>query len=127
ELSRIIEKALEKKREARFQTSDEFRFALQQLNLPKPDSDAIPTATVAIPAFSHSPKPPQTPRGGSKSWDEAVLETARKNLAVYIGPMARVIVGRAANRSQTVSDLYQILATEIVSLHDREKFLRSMP
>jgi hypothetical protein len=41
--------------------------------------------------------------------------------------MARVIVGRASNQAQSVQDLYQILAGEIASLHDREKFLRSAP
>jgi len=125
ELSRIIEKALEKKPSARFRKADEFRAALQELHLAKQsDRHFIPTANLEVPQYSQEPK---TPSRGSKAWDAAVLETARKNLAVYIGPMAKVIVGRAANNARSVEDLYQILAAEISSLHDRDKFLRSMP
>jgi hypothetical protein len=69
----------------------------------------------------------KTPSGGLKSWDAAVLETTRKNLAVYIGPMAKVIVTRAAAKACSLEDLYQLLASEIPALHDREKFLRSRP
>jgi serine/threonine protein kinase len=126
ELSDIIEKALEKQPSARFQTAEEFRVALQELNLPKAsDADAIPTASVAVPSYPAAFKTPSSRR--SRSWDPAELETARKNLAVYIGPMAKFIVGRAANHARSVEELYQALATEISSLKDREKFLRSRP
>jgi hypothetical protein len=63
----------------------------------------------------------------TKSWDPELLETAKRNLATYIGPMARVIVGRAAEKAGSVQDLYQLLAAEIPSLQDRDKFLRKMP
>ena len=43
ELSTIIEKALEKKTTARFQTADEFRAALLALNIPKTETDPIPS------------------------------------------------------------------------------------
>jgi len=56
-----------------------------------------------------------------------MLDTATRRLALYIGPMARVIVGRAAKNARNVDDLYQTLAAEIPSLGDREKFLRSLP
>ena len=126
ELSDIIEKALEKQPSARFQTAEEFRVALQELNLPKAsDADAIPTATIDAASFPAASKTPSSRR--SRSWDPAELETARKNLAVYIGPMAKFIVGRAANHARSVEELYQALATEISSLIDREKFLRSRP
>jgi serine/threonine protein kinase len=125
ELSNIIQKSLEKKPVDRFQTADEFRAALRSVHLPKPsDSDAVPTASIG---FQTPHEVTKTPSGGLKSWDAAVLETARKNLAVYIGPMAKVIVGRAANKARSLEDLYQLLAAEIHSLQDREKFLRSRP
>jgi serine/threonine protein kinase len=125
-LSDIVEKALEKQPSARFQTAEEFREALQDLDLPRTStSDSIPTATVDVPRFPAASKTPSSRR--SKSWDPAELETARKNLAVYIGPMAKFIVSRAANHARSVEELYQALATEISSPGDREKFLRSKP
>jgi eukaryotic-like serine/threonine-protein kinase len=126
-LSRLIEKSLEKQPADRFQSAEEFRLALQGLNLPKP-SDSNSLAAAAIDASTYPAAFKTPPRGSQASpWDPVVLETARKNLAVYIGPMAKVIVGRAANHAHSIKELYQILATEIASLHDREKFLRSTP
>jgi serine/threonine-protein kinase len=64
---------------------------------------------------------------GSKAWDPAVLENVRKNLAVYVGPMAKVLVSRAAKNARTLQELYRTLAGEIAASGDREKFLRSQP
>jgi serine/threonine-protein kinase len=55
--------------------------------------------------------------------DAAVLENATKELAAYIGPLARIIVKRAAGRAQSVRQLYQEVAGEIPSTADRAKFL----
>jgi hypothetical protein len=63
----------------------------------------------------------------SKGWDAAQLEKVRQDLAAYIGPMARVILGRAAERASSLEELYQILAAEIGSPGDRERFLASRP
>lgn len=121
----ILEKSLEKRPADRFQTADEFRVALQELNLQKPsDHDSTPAAIIGAP---HSPPAPKTPSRSFKQLDKAVLETARKKLALYIGPMAKIIVGRAASHARSVEELYQALATEISSTQDREKFLRSRP
>jgi len=56
-----------------------------------------------------------------------VLENARKNLAVFVGPMAKFLVSRAAKNARSVAELYQELASEIASPKDREKFLRCQP
>ena len=93
ELSIVIDKSLEKDPRNRFQSADEFRGALQSLNIPKYTSSSdIATATIEAAVAAAELK---TPPHGSKSWDSAVLENARKHLAAYIGPMAKVIVGRA--------------------------------
>jgi serine/threonine protein kinase len=125
DLSTIIEKSLEKDPRDRFQTADEFRIALQELNLEKPSDHDSPTASAI--AAPHTPPVSKTPSRSFERLDPAVLETARKKLAVYIGPLARIIVGQAANRARSVEDLYQALAAEIPSMQDREKFLRSRP
>ena len=125
-LSDIIEKALEKQPSARFQTADEFREALQSLDLPKTStSDSIPTATVDVPRSPAASKTPSSRR--SKSWDPAELETARKNLAVYIGPMAKFIVSRAANPCPIGRGTLPGISDRNLFPEDREKFLRSKP
>lgn len=122
----LSRRRLEKQPSARFQTAEEFREALQDLDLPKTsDSNSIPTATVDVPSHPAAYKTPSS--RGSKTFDSLVLETARKNLAGFIGPMAKVIVGRAAAHARSVEELYQALATEISSPQDRERFLRSRP
>jgi eukaryotic-like serine/threonine-protein kinase len=144
ELSQIIEKSLEKMPEARFQTAEEFHAALGGLNGSQPKSAAtgivgcraiadtpVPRSSLSVldePARSDSTPPPgKVSDTGSKSWDPALLENARKNLAVYVGPMAKVLVGRAAKNARTLEDLYHALAAEVTAPADREKFLRSKP
>jgi serine/threonine-protein kinase len=53
----------------------------------------------------------------------AVLEATVKDLAVYIGPMAKIIVNRAAKQAQSPKQLYEAVAAEIPSPVDRAKFL----
>lgn len=55
--------------------------------------------------------------------DDAALRRAEHELARYIGPIAEVIVKRAARRSRTLHDLYASLANEIEEPHDRAAFL----
>ena len=60
-------------------------------------------------------------------WDPAVLANAKQQLAVYAGPIATVIVDRAARKARTPQELYQMLATEIASERDRAAFLKHAP
>lgn len=141
-LSYVVQKSLEKAPESRFQTADDFRSALIGVSsandamVPaEPTAEARPMFQTPLSRepLRESPTPAQgeVRKGpsdtGSKSWDPVVLETARKNLAVYIGPMAKVIVSRAAKTARTTEELYRSLANEINSPADREKFLRSVP
>jgi hypothetical protein len=57
----------------------------------------------------------------------AHVEQAAKDLAAYIGPIARVIVRRASQNCTTLKELYLTVAKEIQSPKDREKFLNSRP
>jgi len=143
ELSRIISKSLEKRPEARFQSAGEFHAALSRVTFESasssdaarilrdvPAADA-PTATlrIEVPASDEATPTPPVPQTStaSKSWDPVVLENARKSLAVFVGPMAKFLVNRAAKNARNVAELYQALASEIASSSDREQFLRSQP
>jgi serine/threonine-protein kinase len=145
ELSQIVAKSLEKTPAARFQTAEEFHSALSGLHFENQSDGAAPrlfgepaifdSPTPRTPLPIHTtPMPEATPTPAllqtstaSKSWDPAVLENARKNLAVFVGPMAKVLVNRAAKNARTLEELYQRLATEIATPSDRDKFLRSQP
>jgi hypothetical protein len=77
--------------------------------------------------------PPAAPdsvhgRGGApsmKSPGEPDLERLENELAVYVGPMAKIIVARAAKRPGSLRQLYEAVAAEIPSPADRQKFLAS--
>jgi class 3 adenylate cyclase len=87
--------------------------------------EAAPLEHGVVPVESGPVTPrPQTP---APSWDPAVLERARRELARVIGPLARVMVDRASTRARTETELYDILADEIASPKDRETFRRAAP
>jgi hypothetical protein len=66
--------------------------------------------------------PPST--AARPSWDPEVLDRARHDVAAYVGPLARILVRRASARATSVEELYQLLAVEIPSDAERERFLR---
>ena len=65
--------------------------------------------------------------GSLESFEQAVLETARRDLAVYLGPIAKVLVKQAASKAQTIQELYQRLAEHIPSASERTAFLKRAP
>ena len=117
ELARIILRALAKSAAERFSSAEEFLAALDAIRL----ND---TATVAVKILR--PAPPHVRAEGSVHSD-ADLERVSRELAAYIGPIAHILVRRAALESRTLSDLYRTLAEEISSASKREQFLESMP
>ena len=57
------------------------------------------------------------------SLDERILEIVQEQLALIIGPMACVLVKRAMRKSRSIDQLYTLLAREIPSERERERFL----
>ena len=75
-------------------------------------------------------EPATTPPGGSKKvsgavtvWDPALLQAAKQQLTTFMGPIAGIIVDRAARKARTPQELLQMVAAEIPSQRDREAFL----
>jgi serine/threonine-protein kinase len=146
ELSGIIMKSLEKDPASRFQTTEEFRQAIVALT-----SGTVPFEGLGLPASSMTAtlgparlptRPHATSPSGSdwgfqagspsgsipaKDWDPALIDKIRKELAVYIGPLAKVLVNRAAKKAKTVEDLCNLVASEIPADTDRRKFLAACP
>lgn len=55
--------------------------------------------------------------------DERILQIVQEQLALIIGPMASVLVRQAMRKSSSIDQLYQILAEEIPTELERERFL----
>ena len=149
-LSAAILRSLEKKPSDRFQTASEFANALQtvheryawtqkqeQHRPVKVDisptelahGTPIPLATPTPPAATPSQATP-TPAGpsgasvgGSLRFDPDGLERVARELAPYVGPMAKVLVKRAAKKATSWKQLYDALASEIPDGSERKKFL----
>jgi hypothetical protein len=68
-----------------------------------------------------------TQHANVNAFDRAELERVKEQLAVYIGPMARVIVDRAAKKATNWRELYEALAAEVPVGEERKKFLSHRP
>jgi hypothetical protein len=66
-----------------------------------------------------------TPPAAATSIERAILERVGRELAGYIGPIAEIVVKRAAKRCTSLTDLCAMVAQEIESGADRAKFLAS--
>lgn len=65
--------------------------------------------------------------GSLGPFDQALLETARRDLAVHLGPIAKVLVKQVANKARNPRELYQQLAEHIPTAAERAAFLKRMP
>jgi class 3 adenylate cyclase len=83
--------------------------------------DIFPAAPAEEAAEAPVPAPEPKP---APQLDAAMLEQARMDLALYVGPMAKLLVSRAAKNVSTRTGLYQALAAEIPSAKDRAAFLK---
>ncbi|MBI4903793.1 MAG: serine/threonine protein kinase [Acidobacteria bacterium] len=126
-LSGLIDKALEKAPEMRFQTANEFHDALAMFvsSMSKAVSSTVLHTQVSASRATPAPEAPRTPVPTGSTVKAEDLEALKKNLAAYIGPMARVLVTRAAKSGATLEQLYITLAQEIPSEKDRSTFLGS--
>lgn len=86
---------------------------------PLPGATAVPAPRTVSPP---STTPVPTPVTG---WDAAILKRFEEELVPLVGPMARILVQRAARTSADASDLRLRLADQIPGQEDRTRFLAS--
>jgi serine/threonine-protein kinase len=133
-LSATLLKAMAKDPAERFQNATEFLNALTRLSLG--DTATLQTLAIQPGSGGPSPDPAKTPassplgktssgsgRPSTKRFDPVLLDSVSKELAAFIGPIAKVVVKRAAERCSSVEDLYGAVAVEIDSEKDRSSFL----
>ena len=122
----VLARALAKSPEQRFANALQFRDALAAV-VGRMHNAAVSDATVT------ALLPSQRPLGGERGtssvtapthFDDAVLAQAEASLAKHIGPMARVMVRRAARECLDVPSLYARLADQVTDPGARSAFMQ---
>lgn len=124
-LSEAVMRALAKDPAQRFASADEF---LRALNPSAAQLDSL----AAMPLQGTTVMPPlpgreaAQPRPASSSGFQSLpLEEISRKLAVYIGPVAKIVVKKLAAQSEDTDFIYREAARQISSDVDRAAFLRS--
>ena len=104
---------------------DEQRAFLAKANSVKAKAEATAARTQpTAPAPAQASKAASATRTG---FTPEALEKAEKQLASYVGPLARVLIKDAAGKSGNLKELYTQLAAHIDSEEERRDFLASLP
>jgi hypothetical protein len=77
------------------------------------------------PYLEPAPQKSVAPQPVTSVLEEAALAGVSHELAAYIGPIAEIVVKRAAKRCPSMEDLFATVAQEIESKSDRARFLLS--
>jgi len=144
-LSLAILKAIEKAKEGRFQSARAFAESLvavrsrmgvavaPPVSRPLPHAQetelatpSVRTPAVVTPASSVGSTPSGTGQSGTR-FDPERLEKLTRELASFVGPVAKVLVSRAAKKAQTWKQLYDALAAEVPDGAERKQFLSKRP
>jgi serine/threonine-protein kinase len=139
----VVARAIEKKPAKRFQNANEFRAALLDAYAapvsPTVSEETIITEIVATtiriePTSPSQQSQPRTDSGapsgsGAKTtqpppgWDPAVLMAIEGHLARFVGPVAKVMLKRAALQTTDVDSVYGILGEQLTGDAEQKAFL----
>ncbi len=138
-LCRVIRKMMAKSREERYASADDLDrdlYRLQMGETPEPDEPSETAVETLVserrgpppgtPARATAPSPARGPHQTPvphPAFDSGVLSRVEDLLAADIGPMARVLVRRAAKSSPTLEALCSDLAGQVEAGSRRETFL----
>jgi serine/threonine-protein kinase len=128
-----LAKLLVKRTHAESATLEDFVRALAD-NIPDAEEQkAFMRKAVALKGHGATSTQAATPRpapegraAATGAFTPEVLSTAEKRLASYVGPLARVLIKDAAQKSGSLKELYAQLAVHIDSEEEREAFLDSL-
>ena len=116
-IDEIVAIALAKLPEQRFQNAHAFNHALQLAAGSMTGAAASLEATVVNLAHVELEPPPKG------EWDDTTLMTIERNLAHYVGPVAKLLVRKAATQTHDVSELYSLLSANINNDDQRRRFV----
>jgi serine/threonine-protein kinase len=135
-VSQAVMRALSKDPQERFATANAFHAALlgvsptAEQTLPQRNAP-LAAATATMPQATRPAPSAPTPLGdvqkppSSAGTASLPLEELTRQLAVFIGPVAKFVVKKLAGQYSDLDQLYAQAAKQIPSEADREKFLRS--
>lgn len=148
-LSLAILRAIEKDKAERFQSARAFAESLAAVrsrmtggeaqsvswpsapNLQETELATPPIRTPVVVTSRPTSTPSGTPSSGTGQmtarFDPERLEKLTRELASFVGPMAKVLVSRAAKKAQTWKQLYDALAPEVPEGTERRQFLSKRP
>jgi eukaryotic-like serine/threonine-protein kinase len=114
----VVATALEKNQESRFQNARAFSRALRQASaeIIAGDDDPLGATQLNMATVTMQPEPIVP------AWDDTVLRTVERQLAHYVGPMAKVMTRQAASRAHDISELYGLLSENIHDPVGRRRF-----
>jgi serine/threonine-protein kinase len=117
-LDAVVATALAKDPVARFQNAKAFNRALRlaldpEIGIKREAQDATEINLAAVKLQAQA----------AAVWDDTTLHTIERQLANFVGPMARVMVKKAAAKSRDTSELYALLSESISDPDVRKQFL----
>ena len=120
-LDAIVTTSLSKDPTTRFQNAKAFNRALRlaldpEVSIKREAQDATAINLAAVKLQAHA----------APVWDDTTLHTIERQLANLVGPMARVMVKKAAAKSRDTAELYTLLSESISDPEVREKFVAGM-
>jgi tRNA A-37 threonylcarbamoyl transferase component Bud32 len=112
----VVSAALAKDPDQRFQNARAFSVALRlAAGEAAPPSTSGETTVVNLGDVTLHPEP--------LVWDDTVLTTVERQLAHFVGPMAKLMVRQAAPQAHDVHQLYAMLAQHIQDPERRQRFI----
>ena len=116
EVDRLVATALAKEPDARFQDARAFHDALREVTRMSVQVDDGGGTTLVNIGTLMLQKP-------APAWDEDTLRTAEHELARVLGPMAKLVVRKAAAQTHDRVELCSMLADNIIDVEMRRKFV----
>jgi eukaryotic-like serine/threonine-protein kinase len=128
-LQLVLERAMGKQPEDRFDTGYEMAEALRQVFGSRGDEKEESTRVSPMPVAGvvSSQKAPADARPGTEPrLDADTLQALEHKLTNHVGPIARILVRTTAGRSRSIADLCSQLALTIADGAEREQFRREV-
>jgi serine/threonine protein kinase len=127
----VVMKALARQPEDRFSSAAQFLGALLQAQTRAGGTgnsdETIIEPRPAVPGAGRDPisRPPSTNTLRGSGWNMEVLAQIEERLVRFVGPIAKVMVRRAAKETTDVVALTQMLGQQIIGPSEREAFLKA--